>query len=78
MRSQINEILKYLSTEDQKAFLNELLNVVRIGKRKKNFDDINRCIESWEATAELNSIPGFQKRVVKKIVKLKKAGVING
>lgn len=71
-----NKILKYLSSEDKEIFLNELLNAVRTGKRKKSFDDINKCIESWEATAELNSIPGFQKRVIKKIRDMKRAEVI--
>ena len=71
MKSQTNEILKYLSTEDQREFLNELLNAVRTAKRKNSFDDINKCIELWEATAELNSIPGFQKRISKKIKEFK-------
>jgi len=63
-----NKMLEYLSNEDQKIFLDELLDAIK----NKNFDDVLKCIESWEATAELNSIPGFQKRIVKKIKKMKK------
>jgi len=69
-----NKMLVYLSNKDQKIFLDELLDVIK----SKNFDDVLKCIESWEATAELNSIPGFQKRIVKKIKKMKKVWRKNG
>ncbi len=73
IRKQTNEILKYLSLEDQKEFLNELLALIKAGKRKGSFDAIDKCIEEWEATAEMNSIPGFQKRVSQKVKRLNNA-----
>jgi len=42
--------LKYLSTKDKKEFLNELLALIKAGKRKGSFDAIDKCIEEWEAT----------------------------
>ena len=62
------EWIKYLSDEDIKLFLNELIIIIE----NKKLEVACKCIESWEATAELNSIPGFKERIVKKFKKIKR------
>ena len=70
-----NEILKYLEPEDREVFLSELLEAVGIAKREGSFKAIDKCIDSLEATAELNSIPGIREKVWDKYSKLKEAGI---
>jgi len=76
LKTRKNEILKYLEPEDQGMFLSDLLKAIRTAKRAGSFRAIDECIEAWEATAELNSIPGFRERVWAKYSKLKEAGII--
>ena len=73
-----NEILKYLPDEDKLLFLSELLDAIVISKKQNSFLPINECLDSWEATAELNSVPGLRESVWKRYEKLKESGLING
>lgn len=72
-----SEILKYLAAEDKDLFLSELMEAIAQSKKLGNFDAIDECIEEWEATAELNSIPDFSTKVWNRYYRLKKAGIIN-
>ena len=73
-----NEILKYLPDDDKLLFLSELLNAIDIAKKQKSFSPIDECLSSWEATAELNSVPGLCEKVWIKYNKLKSSGSIHG
>lgn len=77
-KADFSEILKFLSDEDKELFISELISAIRKSKRKNNFEAIDKCLESWEATAELNSIPGLRESVWKKYEKLKKDGLLHG
>ena len=57
------EILKYLSENERKSFLNDLIEAIERSKSEDNFNAINECFEDWEDIAELNSIPGLKDRV---------------
>jgi len=72
-----NEILKYLSENERKSFLNDLIEAIERSKSKGNFNAINECFEDWEDIAELNSIPGFKDRVWARFNNLKDTGLIN-
>ncbi len=72
-----NEFLKYLSSEEQEQFLDEVLIALARSKESGNFTIVDDCIEEWEEIAELNSIPNFKKNVWKRFNRLKEAGIIN-
>ena len=63
-RLKSDEMLRYLSEEDKALFLSELLHAIDQSISGGNFDGINLCIENWEDTVELLSIPGLKDRVV--------------
>ena len=73
-----NEILKYLPDDDKLIFLPELLDAIDMAKKQKSFSPIDECLSSWEATAELNSVPGLREKVWTKYNKLKSSGLIHG
>lgn len=73
-----NEILKYLSEDDQLLFLSELLDAIMAARRKDSFLPIDECMERWEATAELSSVPGLRESVWERYNKLKSSGAIHG
>jgi len=73
-----NDILKYLPDEDKFIFLSELLDAIAISKKDGSFAPIDACLDSWEATAELNSVPGLREKVWEKFNRLKASGSING
>jgi hypothetical protein len=73
-----NEILKYLPDEDKLLFLSELLDAIAISKKQKSFAPIDSCLDSWEATAELSSVPGLREKVWERFEKLKSRGLIHG
>lgn len=73
-----SEILKYLPDEDKAIFLSELLDAIAISKKQNSFSPIDKCLDSWEATAELNSVPGLKEKAWKRYEKLKESGLING
>lgn len=73
-----NNILKYLNEEDRVIFLSELLDSIALSKKQGSFAAIDECLNAWEATAEMNSIPGMSEKVWAKYNKLKAAGVLHG
>ena len=72
---RVAEILKYI--EDKESFIIELLAAINQSVAEKNPQIIEDCLEEWEASAELNSIPGFSATVKKRYKLLVKAGLIN-
>ncbi len=72
-----SEMLMYLSKDDKVLFLSELLQAIDQSINEGNFDAISLCIENWEDTVELLSIPGLKDRVWAQFTKLKEAGCIS-
>jgi len=72
---RVAEILKYI--EDKDLFVTELLAAINRSVAEKNPQIIEDCLEEWEASAELNSIPGFSANVQRRYKLLVKAGLIN-
>ncbi|RZB34611.1 MAG: hypothetical protein SRB1_00379 [Desulfobacteraceae bacterium Eth-SRB1] len=72
-----SELLRCLSKEDKILFLSELLQAIDRSISEGNFDAISLCIENWEDTAELLSIPGLKDRVWAQFTKLKDTGCIS-
>jgi hypothetical protein len=73
-----NEILKYLPDDDKLLFLSELLDAISVSKKQGSFLPIDECLGAWEATAELNSVPGLREKVWERYGKLKSSGLIHG
>jgi hypothetical protein len=76
-RLKSDEMLRYLSEEDKARFLSELLHAIDQSISDGNFDAISLCIENWEDTVELLSIPGLKDRVWAQFTKLKEAGRVS-
>jgi len=72
-----SEILKYLPDDDKLLFLSELLDAINISRKEGSFLSIDECLSAWEATAELNSVPGLHDKVWAKYHKLKSSGLIH-
>jgi len=72
-----SEILKYLPDEDKVAFLSELLESISLSKKQGSFSPIDNCLDAWEATAEMNSVPRLSEKVWEKYNKLKSVGLIH-
>ena len=68
---RIREILRFI--EDKDSFIVELVSAIN----EASNDAIEACLEEWEASAELNSIPGFAEKVRKRFDSLVKSGIIN-
>ena len=73
-----NEILKYLPDEDKLIFLSELLEAISLSKRQGSFSPIDDCLEEWEATAELNSVPDLREKSWERYERLKASGLLHG
>jgi 3-methyladenine DNA glycosylase AlkC len=72
---RVAEILKYI--DDKELFIKELVAAINISVVKNNRKIIEDCLDEWEASAELNSIPGFAANVKRRYKLLVKAGLIN-
>lgn len=72
-----SEIFRCLSEDDKAMFLDELLQAIDQSISEGNFDAINLCVENWEDTVELHSIPGLKDRAWAQFTKLKEAGCIS-
>jgi hypothetical protein len=56
--------------------LASLLEAIQISKRDKSLGAIEECLASWEATVELNKIPGLKEKVLERYERLKRSGAI--
>ena len=74
-QKQVAEILKFI--EDKDAFVIDLISAINESISKDDPDIIKHCLDEWEASAELNSIPGFSAKVRKRFNSLVKAGIID-
>jgi len=72
-----DDILAHLPDEDKILFLGELLKAIEQSKIDGNFDAVDLCIESWEDTVELLSIPGLKDSAWAHFNELKESGAIN-
>ena len=55
----------YQHIYDREAFLFALVDSVTIALKQKNMKQIKETLETWEASAEIDSIPGAKKRIWK-------------
>ena len=72
-----SDLLSYLSSEDKEVFLRDLLSAVIRAKDEGNLNAVDVCIEGWEDTVELLSIPGLRRDVWNQFDELKNSGLIN-
>jgi hypothetical protein len=72
---RVAEIIKYI--DDKELFIIELIAAINNSLADKNLQIIEDCLREWEASAELNSIPGFSDNVQRRFKSLVKAGLIN-
>ena len=70
------EILTYLPDQDKCLFLKDILQAVKQSKDEGTFDAVDACIEAWDDTVELLSMPGLQEEVWRNFNRLKDDGFI--
>jgi hypothetical protein len=75
-KRKIKQLLTDLSCEEKELMLASLLEAIQISKHDKSLVAIEECLASWEATAELNKIPGLREKVLERYERLKRSGVI--
>ena len=71
---KVRDILKYI--EDKDSFIIELVSAINKSISRNDSTFIQECIGEWEASSELNSIPGFSKKVRNRFNSLMRAGLI--
>jgi hypothetical protein len=72
---RVLEIMKHV--ENKELFIIELITAINYSVVDKNQQILEDFLYEWEATAELNSIPGFASKVNNRYRLLVKAGLIN-
>ena len=72
-----SDMLAHLSDEDKTLFLKDLLSAIEQSEQDGNLHAVKTCIEEWEDTVELLSIPGLKDDAWSRFNKLKDAGLIN-
>jgi len=72
---KVAEILKFI--DDKDTFIVELIQAINKANKEDNIKYVDMCLDEWEASAELNSIPGLSGRVWKRFNSLVEAGLIN-
>lgn len=73
-KKRAKQILKYIVDKD--SFTIELISAVNKSIDRNDPQFVNKCLDEWEASAELNSIPGFAEKVCNRFNSLVKAGLI--
>ena len=73
-KKRTEEILKNIN--DKEAFTIELISAVNKSISRNNSKFVKKCLDEWEASAELNRIQGFSKKVRNRFNSLVKAGLI--
>lgn len=72
---RVLEIMRFIKNKE--IFVMELIAAINNSLAENNHNIIDDCLTEWEATAELNSIPGFASNVKRRYRLLVKAGLIN-
>jgi hypothetical protein len=73
-KKRVKEILKDINDKD--SFTIELISAVNKSISRNDPKLVRECLDEWEASAELNRIPGFSKKVRIRFNSLVKAGLI--
>lgn len=73
-KKQAKEILKNIIDKD--SFTIELISAVNKSISRNDSKFVTKCLDEWEASAELNRIQGFSKKVRNRFSSLVKAGLI--
>lgn len=73
-KKQAKEILKNIIDKD--SFTIELISAVNKSITRNDSKFVKKCLDEWEASAELNRIPQCSKRVWSRFNSLVKAGLI--
>jgi hypothetical protein len=73
---RVKGILRFVEEKD--LFVSELISAINKSIEKENPELIEDCLQEWEASAELNSIPGLAERVRKRYQSLVESGLIDG
>ena len=73
-KKRVKEILKDINDKD--SFTIELISAVNKSVSRNDPKFVRECLDEWEASAELNRIPGFSKKVRTRFNSLVKAGLI--
>ena len=81
MKNHINKemvqfILKNIGEKDKVSFVLELVDAWNKKSGTGDSSALERCLVEWEATAEVNSIPGFREGTFEGLAALRKIGVI--
>lgn len=66
------QILASLPDGDKLEFIDELLGAIEQAEAQKSHSPIQSCLDEWEATAELNMIPGLRQKVWENYRKVRK------
>jgi 3-methyladenine DNA glycosylase AlkC len=73
-KKKVQEILKNIKDKD--SFTVELISAVNKSISRDDPKFVQKCINQWEASAELNQIPGLSKKVCQRFNCLVKAGLV--
>lgn len=73
-KKKVQEILKNI--EDKDLFTVELVSAVNKSISRNDPRFVQECINEWEASAELNQLPGLSKKVCYRFKRLVKAGLV--
>lgn len=73
-KKRVKEILKDINDKD--SFTIELISAVNKSISRNDPKFVRECLDAWEASAELNRIKGFSKKVCNRFNSLVKAGLI--
>lgn len=61
------DLIEYIldNIQERGDFIEELLNSLQVYYESGNEKPLRGCLDSWEATAEINSIPGARETIMK-------------
>jgi len=75
-REMVRFILDNVENEDKDLFILELIEGVNKKIKTGDSTALDQCLAGWEATAEVNSIPGCREGTLESLEALRKIGVI--
>lgn len=68
----VRQILERLPDQDRLDFIKELSDAIEKAEQQRCHDPIRLCLDEWEATAELNMVPGLNQAVWKNYCRVRK------